>query len=62
MVKSADKNSLKFEFKVKCVSERDLSDYFKYMIQGSLEVTLMSAKTNKRLAVASLQGLHQSLR
>ncbi len=32
MVKSVDKNNLKFEFKVKCISERDLSDYFKYMI------------------------------
>ena len=62
LVKSVDKNNLKFEFKVKCISERDLSDYFKYMIQGSLEVTLMSAKTNKKLAVASIQGLHQSLR
>ena len=62
LVKSADKNNLKFDFKVKCISERDLSDYFKYMIQGTLEVILMSAKTNKKLAVASLQGLYQSLR
>jgi hypothetical protein len=62
MVKSSDKSDLAFEYKAKCISERDLSDYFKYMLQGNLEVTLMSAKTNKRLATAVLPKLHSSLR
>ena len=54
MIKSTDKKNLSFEFKINCISERDLSDYFKYMMQGSLDITLMSAKTNKKLALASL--------
>jgi hypothetical protein len=41
-------------YDLSCIDERDLSDYFKYMYQGSLQVNLLSAKSGKLIATASL--------
>jgi hypothetical protein len=53
-VRDKTKSSFYYTYRLECLREQDLSDFFKYMYQGKLKLSMHNAKSGAKLAKASV--------
>jgi len=54
LVRDKTKSSFYYTYRLECLREQDLSDFFKYMYQGKLKLSMHNSKSGAKLAKASV--------